>query len=432
MAIEFLPKQKECLDSLGLDSTAEVVLFGGAAGGAKSFTGCAWQIMRRLKYPGTRGLIGRSKLDTLKKTTLKTFFEVAGLFGLVANKHYQFNAQSNVITFSNGSEIILKDLFSYPSDPSFDSLGSLEITDSFLDECSQISKKAVDIVRSRIRFKLTQYNLSPKILLTCNPSKGWLYNEFFAPFRAGQLPEHLVFIQSRVTDNPHLPPTYADTLARLPEVDRKRLLEGDWDFDETLDALFTTDDLLRCFRTANETGELYITADVARLGKDRTVIALWRGLSLIQITELRKKKIDETAAVIREIADYHKVKLSNVIADADGLGAGLVDVLKCREFRNGSRATKPERFVNLKAECFFKLAELIELNRITFPIQHRDTIVKELDLIRRKNPEGDGKLAVTGKEEIQRTHGMSPDYADAVAMRMFFELFPNYGRYSYA
>jgi hypothetical protein len=354
------------------------------------------------------------------------------MFGLIANKHYQFNAQSNVITFSNGSEIILKDLFAYPSDPSFDSLGSLEITDSFLDECSQISKKAVDIVRSRIRYKLSQYNLSPKTLLTCNPSKGWLYNEFFAPFRAGQLPEHLVFIQSRVADNPHLPPTYAETLARLPEVDRKRLLEGDWDYDETLDALFTTDDLLRCFRVASETGELYITADVARLGKDRTVIALWRGLSLIQITELRKKKIDETAAVIREIADYHKVKLSNVIADADGLGAGLVDVLKCREFRNGSRATKPERFVNLKAECFFKLAELIELNRITFPIQHRDTIVKELDLIRRKNPDGDGKLAVTGKEEIQRTHGMSPDYADAVAMRMFFELFPNYGRYSYA
>jgi hypothetical protein len=295
-----------------------------------------------------------------------------------------------------------------------------------------VSKKAIDIVRSRIRYRLTQYNLSPKTLLTCNPSKGWLYNEFFAPFRANQLPEHLVFIQSRVADNPHLPPTYAETLARLPEVDRKRLLEGDWDYDETLDALFTTDDLLRCFRPASDSGELYITADIARLGKDRTVIALWRGLSLIQITELRKKKIDETAGVIREMADYHKVKLSNVIADADGLGAGLVDVLKCREFRNGSRATKPERFVNLKAECFFKLAELVELNRITLPNQHRDTIVKELDLIRRKNPEGDGKLAVTGKEEIARTHGMSPDYADAVAMRMYFELFPNYGRYSYA
>ena len=432
MAINFLPKQTECLNALAIDSAAEVVLFGGAAGGAKSFTGCAWQIMRRLKYPGTRGLIGRSKLDTLKKTTLKTFFEVAGMFGLRAHEHYTYNAQSNVITFYNGSEIILKDLFAYPSDPSFDSLGSLEITDAFIDECSQVSKKAVDIVRSRIRYRLSQNNLSPKILLTCNPSKGWLYNEFFAPFRSGHLPPHLVFIQSRVSDNPHLPATYAETLARLPEVDRKRLLEGDWDFDETLDALFSTDDLLRCFRTPETTGELYITADIARLGKDRTVIALWRGLSLIQITELRKKRIDETAAVIRELADYHKVKLSNVIADADGLGAGLVDVLKCREFRNGSRATKPERFANLKAECFFKLAELIELNRLIFPQNHRDTIVKELDLIRRKNPEGDGKLAVTGKEEIQRVHGLSPDYADAIAMRMFFELFPNYGRYSYA
>jgi phage terminase large subunit len=430
--VEFLPKQIECLNALGLDSSAEVVLFGGAAGGAKSFTGCAWQIQRRLKYPGTRGLIGRSKLDTLKKTTLKTFFEVAGLFGLVANKHYQFNAQSNVITFYNGSEIILKDLFSYPSDPSFDSLGSLEITDSFLDECSQISKKAVDIVRSRIRYKLTQYNLTPKTLLTCNPSKGWLYNEIYAPWRAQNLPSFIQFIPSRVADNPHLPPSYAETLARLPEVDRKRLLEGDWDYDETADALFLTDDVLRAFREPQNEGELFITADVARLGKDRTVIALWRGLSLIHITELRKKRIDETAAIIRELANFHKVKLSNTIADADGLGAGLVDVLKCREFRNGARATKPERFVNLKAECFFKLAEYIELNRVIFPQGHRDTIVKELDLIRRKNPDGDGKLAVTGKEEIQRTHGMSPDYADAIAMRMFFELFPNYGRYSYA
>ena len=430
--VEFLPKQIECLNALGLDSPAEVVLFGGAAGGAKSFTGCAWQIQRRLKYPGTRGLIGRSKLDTLKKTTLKTFFEVAGLFGLVANKHYQFNAQSNVISFYNGSEIILKDLFAYPSDPSFDSLGSLEITDSFLDECSQISKKAVDIVRSRIRYKLTQYNLTPKTLLTCNPSKGWLYNEIYAPWRAQNLPAFIQFIPSRVADNPHLPPSYAETLARLPEVDRKRLLEGDWDYDETADALFLTDDILRAFREPQNEGELFITADVARLGKDRTVIALWRGLSLIHITELRKKRIDETAAVIRALADHHKVKLSNTLADADGLGAGLVDVLKCREFRNGARATKPERFVNLKAECFFNLAEYIELNRVIFPQGHRDTIVKELDLIRRKNPDGDGKLAVTGKEEIARTHGMSPDYADAIAMRMFFELFPNYGRYSYA
>jgi hypothetical protein len=430
--IEFLPKQIECLKALATDSPFELVLFGGGAGGSKSFIGCAWQIQRRLKYKGTRGLIGRSKLDTLKKTTLKTFFEVAGMFGLVANKHYQFNAQSNIIQFANGSEILLKDLFAYPSDANFDSLGSLEVTDFYIDECSQVSKKAVDIVRSRVRFKLNEYNLAPKGLLTCNPSKGWLYNEFYSPWTTGELPPYMAFIQARAIDNPHLPPSYIETLSKLPEVDRKRLLDGDWNFDDSNDAIFNTDDVLRCFREPDGTGELFITADIARLGKDRSVIGLWRGLSLIQVIELRRKRVTEVAEAIKNLANLKYVKLGNIIIDEDGVGGGVCDIVKgTRGFRNGSKASHPERFVNLKAECYFKLAEFIEFGRVIFPSEYKETIVKELDMIRRKNPDGDSKLTVTSKDEIQRMHGLSPDYADMIMMRMFFELFPNYGKYSY-
>jgi phage terminase large subunit len=430
--IEFLPKQLECLKALAVDSPFEIVLFGGGAGGSKSFIGCAWQIQRRLKYKGTRGLIGRSKLDTLKKTTLKTFFEVAGMFGLIANKHYQYNASSNVITFNNGSEIVLKDLFSYPSDPSFDSLGSLEITDYYIDECSQVSKKAVDIVRSRVRFKLTEYNLPPKGLLTCNPSKGWLYNEFYSLWASDELPPYMSFIQARAIDNPYLPSSYIDTLSKLPEQDRKRLLDGDWNYDDSNDALYSTDDILKCFRDADATGELFITADIARLGKDRSVIGLWRGLSLIQVIELRRKRVNEVADAIKSLANLKYVKLGNIIIDEDGVGGGVCDLIKgTRGFRNGSRSTQPDRFTNLKAECYFKLAEFIEFGRMVFPQEYRDLIVKELDMIRRKNPDGDTKLSVTGKEEIQRMHGVSPDYADMIMMRMYFELYPNYGKYSY-
>jgi hypothetical protein len=155
-------------------------------------------------------------------------------------------------------------------------------------------------------------------------------------------------------------------------------------------------------------------------------------MALIEIIELRRKKVDEVARVIGDLAYTRHIKLSNCIGDADGLGSGVVDVSKIREFRNGSRATQPLRFTNLKAECYFKLAEKIELNEVFFPLEHRDTITKELDMIRRKNIDGDGKLSVTGKDEIQKTHGLSPDYADMIMMRMYFELFPNYGRYSYA
>ena len=65
--IQWTKKHEDALHLLAVDSPVELVLYGGAAGSGKSFLGCAWQIWRRIKYPGTRGLIGRSKLDTLKK-----------------------------------------------------------------------------------------------------------------------------------------------------------------------------------------------------------------------------------------------------------------------------------------------------------------------------------------------------------------------------
>lgn len=430
--IEFLPKQNECLRALSLDEPHEVVLFGGAAGGSKSFTGCAWQVMRRLKYPGTRGLIGRSKLDSLKKTTLRTFFEVAKMMGLISQVDYRFNGVANTIVFYNGSEIILKDLFQYPSDANFDSLGSLEITDWFVDEASQVNRRAIDVLRSRVRYKLVEFNLSPKGLLTCNPTKGWLYQEFYAPWRDHCLPSHYTFIQAKPSDNPYLPPSYERTLSLLPEMDRRRLLDGDWEYDEASDHLFKTDDVLACFRTPETTGTVYITADIARLGKDRTVICVWRGLSLVDIHEMRKARVTEVAQKILHIMTTYAIPANQVIIDEDGVGGGVADIVRgSRGFRNGSKAIHPLRFVNLKAECYFKLAEYVEQSKIVFPLAFRDVIAKELDMIRRSKPDADTKLSVVGKDEIAREHGVSPDYADAIMMRMYVELRPNYGKYSY-
>ena len=183
---EFTATQEQAIEYL-FDSSTKEVLFGGAAGGGKSYVGCAWLILLALKYPSTRYLMGRSKLDALKKTTLNTFFEVCLQWGLKANKHYKFNGSSNIVTFFNNSEIILKDLFLYPSDRNFDSLGSLEITAAFIDEANQVTEKAKNVVASRLRYKLDKYGLVPKLLMTCNPAKNWVYTEYYRPYKENKL-----------------------------------------------------------------------------------------------------------------------------------------------------------------------------------------------------------------------------------------------------
>jgi hypothetical protein len=427
--IQFHDKQKEALSYLAIDNECRQLLYGGSAGSGKSFLGCDWQIKRRLKYPGTRGLIGRAELKKLRLSTLATFFEICTKYNLIAGKHFTYNGQDHVINWYNGSQIILMDLADMPSDPDFGRFGSLEITDYFVDEASEVSEKCVNILNSRVRYKLINDN--PKGLLTCNPHKGWLYREFFDAQRNNSIRKDRRFIQALPTDNPHISPVYIESLQMLPDIDRKRLLEGDWDYDETKDRLYEYDDLLRCFRPSTTLGDKFITADIARMGDDRTVIIVWNNLHAEKFVILKHKPINEVVDTINELIKNHSVRLSNVLVDEDGIGGGCKDYIRCRGFINGSKAVR-DNYMNLKCDCYFKLGELISSNAITFESTHKDTIVKELEMIRREKIDSDGKLRVTNKEDLKKRHGISPDFADAIMMRAFYELKKNFGKYAFA
>jgi hypothetical protein len=427
--IEFHDKQKEALSYLAIDNECRQLLYGGSAGSGKSFLGCDWQIKRRLKYPGTRGLIGRAELKKLRLSTLATFFELCTKYNLIAGKHFTYNGQDHVINWYNGSQIILMDLADMPSDPDFGRFGSLEITDYFVDEASEVSEKCVNILNSRVRYKLINDN--PKGLLTCNPHKGWLYREFFDAQRNNSIRKDRRFIQALPTDNPHISPVYIESLQMLPDIDRKRLLEGDWDYDETKDRLYEYDDLLRCFRPSTTLGDKFITADIARMGDDRTVIVVWNNLHAEKFVVLKHKPINEVVDTINDLIKNHSVRLSNVLVDEDGIGGGVVDFIRCKGFLNGSKSVR-DNYMNLKSDCYFKLGELISSNAITFESTHKDTIVKELEMIRREKIDSDGKLRVTNKEDLKKRHGISPDFADAIMMRAFYELKKNFGKYAFA
>ena len=120
--------------------------------------------------------------------------------------------------------------------------------------------------------------------------------------------------------------------------------------------------------------------------------------------------------------------ISQVIADEDGVGGGVVDILGCKGFVNGSKPIEENntivQYQNLKSQCYFHLANKINANEIYIQAteSQKEFITQELEQVKRNNVDKDGKLSVLPKEKIKELLGRSPDYADALMMRMYFTL----------
>lgn len=431
--MELSIKQTIALDLLE-DKTTNEVLFGGGAGGGKTALGCYWQLKQRLKYPNTRGLIGRAVLKTLKETTLVSLFQIAKMQGLDAGTHYKYNSQKSQIDFINGSVILLKDLYSYPSDPNFDELGSLEITDAFIDEANQIEDKARNIIKSRIRFQLDENDLVPKILYTCNPAKNWTYQDFYKPQVEGTIEPNKQFVASLIDDNPFISKHYKQNLLTLDTISKERLLFGNWEYSNDPAQLIDYDKIIDSFRSDYlPTGTRYITCDVARFGNDSTVIGVWDGLR-VKLHQYKGKSVVEVAEIIKSFQIENQVPLSNIVVDEDGVGGGVVDILRCKGFVNNSKAMdnpitlQKENYDNLKSQCYFKLAEMINDSKLYINAtgKQKELIIQELEQVKQKSVDADGSKGIMSKDKVKALIGRSPDFSDALAMRMYFEYTPKF------
>lgn len=435
-------KQTEAWNYLN-DKVTDELIFGGGAGGGKSRLGASWLIVMCNQYPGTRWLMGRSKLKSLKETTLATFFDVCTDWGLKKDVDYRYNPMDGTIIWANKSSILLKDLFAYPSDPNFDSLGSLEISGAFIDEVNQIKYKAWETVKSRIRYKLDEHGLTPKILGTCNPSKGWVYLEFYRPWREGSLEGYRKFIQALAKDNKFISTTYVNNLKTSKnKAIRERLLKGNWEYDDDPGTMFEYDALIDLFTNkGKDTGEKWITADVSRKGVDKFPVFYWDGFHVKEIVVLPyeiRKDTKKSSNWLRSYAEKKGVRMHHVIVDEDGVGGGVVDNLGCTGFINNSTPVQPPEaaddktkrvnYANLKSQCYDLLSSAVDKGDIGIDDPGdqdiKDLIIEDLEAIKQVDVDKDGPFRVIGKEEIKEDLGRSPDYGDSLMMRMYGEIKP--------
>lgn len=93
-----------------------------------------------------------------------------------------------------------------------------------------------------------------------------------------------------------------------------------------------------------------------------------------------------------------------MIVDSDGIGGAVSDQLfGCTQFITNakpfSRGKIKANFVNLKSQCYYKLAELINN--------------------RQSDPDNDGKLSMMRKKAVKKILGSSQDIADAHDAHVF-------------
>ena len=225
------------------------VLYGGAAGGGKSYALLA-DALRDAHNPNHRGLLLRRTLgelteliDKSRQLYMKAFPEAV------------FRESKSTWIFPSGATI----LFSYlDRDTDVTRYQGQSFNWIAIDEITHYPTPYVwEYLRSRLR--TTDQSIIPYMRCTANPGGvgGWWIKKMYidptksnTPFWARDVETNRIlrfgssneekagkplfqrrFIPARLTDNPYLMASgeYEALLHSLPEVERRRLLEGDWD-----------------------------------------------------------------------------------------------------------------------------------------------------------------------------------------------------------
>lgn len=432
MDVQLNMKQFDAYDILtDMNNGVTELLYGGGARGGKTWLGCFWQITQRLKYPKSVGMICREQLVQLLDTTLKTFFEVLEYLGLTNDVVYK-GGMTNSAIFPNGSLIFFRSLQKKPRDPNFDRFGSYAITDLFIDECQQVSEKAINVLRGRfslLRGKNpdgTEWVTTPKAMYGCNPARTWIYTEFVKPEKEGTLPPYRRFIKALPKDNPYVSRAYIQNLLRSDKITVQRLYYGNFEYDDDPSSLVDYDAICDLFRNdhVKPVGGRSGSADIATKGHDRFVVTSWTGNVCRIVVDKTYSPGKEVYEDVKNTMIRDSIPRSLMIVDADGVGDFVESFLPgIKEFRGGSRPMD-SRYANLKSECAFILADLIQRRAIRIICKDeemQERIKNELALLKQADIDKDtGKKSIIRKEEMKELLGHSPDYLDALIMAMYF------------
>lgn len=213
-----------------IDAKEDEVLYGGAAGGGKTYAQIMDAFIKAVTYPGMRQIIFRNSYPELNRSVILNALSV------IPKELYTYSGTEHRMRFYNSS---LLEFGYLASDSDVTNYQSAEYDIIRFDELTHFSEYQYRYMRSRLRGA----NSFPKqIKSSTNPgSRGhaWVKGMFIdkglsgAPVTEGGMTK--IFIPARVGDNSFLTkadPGYVERLKTLPENEKRALLYGEWDIFE--------------------------------------------------------------------------------------------------------------------------------------------------------------------------------------------------------
>jgi hypothetical protein len=224
-----LPLTQRQLDFV--EAEVDNLLYGGAAGGGKSYAQVADALIYAAKYAGSKQLVLRRSFPELKRSIILLSL------GMYPAEIATYRETDHVWTFKNGSTIEFgycereNDVYRYQG---------AEYDVIRVDELTHFTETMFRYLKSRIR----GVNNFPKSFRGSTNPGGIGHNWVKAAWITGKKPfetytdehgETWQFIPAKLTDNKPLmdaDPTYVRKLDQLPETERRALRDGDWDIFE--------------------------------------------------------------------------------------------------------------------------------------------------------------------------------------------------------
>jgi hypothetical protein len=246
-------------------------------------------------------------------------------------------------------------------------------------------------------------------------------------------------------DNPHIPPGEIEKARQELDYDTFKQ-EYLAEYVDNTGSLFKYDALVDVFsNTVTKTNDKYLIVDIADDGSDKTKFSFWEGLEEYKRESFERLNTENIVDKIKEYTAEHRIPMSHVAVDAIGVGAGVASNSRIDGvvgYKSSYAAIKTDSsivhlpnvgyvknaplvsdYVNLRSQCIFTLADLVNNHKIASRVSGRDkeSVIEELSNYQDVSS-GDGKRKATAKEDIKIAIGRSPDDSDTWIMRMYFEV----------